>query len=256
MKAKIIGAILAIFLMVFTTSCANVYQEIATSLGEKNCTDKAKEPAGPNKRILLFAKNHIYVVGDGGKYNPTQKTINPYSKVPWKNQDLVNYRSKKIKEFFPKLNKILKDTGANIYVHDAGYDVQVVTKDKIQANMNLMGSTGKTLTIVNQIVKKDPTKIHILWFWTSSSAAVAVGESVLRTIVVGDDPKTGSKLGYLQFAHEFGHVLGYNTHVYNDPSNLMNDGTIGTKLTSAQLKTIWKSLNDPYDKLTKLSCDK
>lgn len=260
MKTQILRSLLISCLALFTFSCADVFQEIAKGLGEKNCTDKATTPAGPNKRVLLFAKNHIYVVGQGGHYDPNMTTKNPYSGVTWKNNDLVKFRSKQISDFFPVINKILKDNGANIYVYHSGYDIRVVTQDKIQADMDFWGAKGKTGKLVTDIINEDPKEgpkyIHLLWLWTSNSAVIAVGSPSGRYIAIGDDPISGNQLGDMKFAHEFGHVLGYDTHVFNDPSNLMNDGPIGTKLNPQQLQTIWTSLNNQYDKLYKLSCDK
>ena len=257
MKTTFLRSLLITCAAFFMCSCDDVFQKIAKSLGEKNCTDKALIQAGSDKRTLLFAKNHIYVVGKDGKYDPNMKTENPYSGAKWKNSDIVNFRYQQISDFFPTVNNILRDTGSNIYVYHSGYDIRVVTQDKIQAHLHqMLGATGATRDLVDDVVKEDPNQIHVLWLWTSSSSAMAVGVVAGRYIAVGDDPISGNKLNNMQFSHEFGHVLGFDTHVFNDPSNLMNDDSIGTKLNSQQLQTIWSSLNDPRDKLYKLTCDK
>lgn len=258
MKTQILYLLL-IFCLAFTTSsCGDVFLGIAKGLGEKNCTDKAKIPAGPEKRVLLFAKNHIYVVGQDTKYDPNYMTKHPYLGKVWKNEDIVKCRNKQIAEFFPKMNKILEDNGANIYVHNSGSDIRVVTQEKIQGDFDSWSAKGYTASLAYDLITEDSKFIHILWLWTSQSAEIAVGQVYKdgsRFIAIGDDPKYGTALNSDIFSHEMVHALGFETHV-NDPSNLMNEGPGGTKLTLQQLQVIWGSLNQPGDVMLKLSCDK
>jgi len=164
-------------------------------------------------------------------------------------------REQQIADFFPKMNQLFEDAGVNVHVYNSGSQTYVVPQNSIQADLDLLGAKGATGDLVTSLVSDDPEYIHVLWLWTSSSQVIAVGSPAGRYIAIGDDPVSGSQLGEVRFAHEFGHVLGYDTHVFNDPTYLMNDGPMGSTLNQQQIQTIWASLNQETN-LAHVSCDK
>jgi hypothetical protein len=237
--------------------CDPVLEELA----KKNCKTNPPSPAGPAKRVALFVKHHIFVVGQGSPYDPNLMATHPYAPVKWKNADIVAARVKRIGELMPKVNQLFANNGDYIFLYDNGYDVRPIAQDQMQADMDWGGDRGKTSVISAAVTAADPTYIHVLWFWTSTTQALAVGvfDSVdgEHHIVIGDDPIAGSELNNERtLAHEFVHALGYATHVFNDPGNLMNDGPLGDTINPQQYGVIWASLNAPSDKLLKFSCDK
>lgn len=251
LRGRLLLIAVALLLAITSVSCGDMYQSIVQALGEKNCTSSAAQPAGADRRLVLFAKNHIYVASDSpGQYDPNATTKHPYSGVPTKNSDLVNSRSKWFGDLYAQLNTILEDAGANVYVYSSGYEIEPVDQSYIQADLSLIGTQGKTLELATGLYQQEPEWIHVLWLWTSDSATAHVGEAGMRIVALSKVP------GSLTFAHEFAHVLGIDTHVYGDPTNLMNDGSSsGPNLNATQLKTIWNSLNNETE-LTMMSCDK
>jgi hypothetical protein len=165
------------------------------------------------------------------------------------NSALVAHRTKWVATLFNELNSIFEDAGTNIHIYESGYEIEPVNQAHIQADLSLYGPQGRTLELAVDLADRDGGWLHVLWLWTSDSAVSHVGDRGLRVVVLSDVP-TGHTL-----AHEFAHALGIATHVYNDPTNLMNDGSIGSGLTSSQLQAMWSSVNSE-DELTIMSCDK
>jgi len=82
MCQRLLRGSLVVLLAISMSSCEEVFTEIAEGLGEQNCVSDAANPTGPDKRMWLFAKNHIYVVGDSGQYDPNGTTKHPWSGSP------------------------------------------------------------------------------------------------------------------------------------------------------------------------------
>lgn len=237
--------------------CDPVLQELA----KKNCKSNPPNPAGSTKRVALFVKHHIFVVGQATPYDPNLVAVHPFApNVTWKNADIVASRAKRIGELMPKVNQLFANNGDYIFLYDNGYDVRPIPQDQMQADMDGKGDKGQTSVISAAIVGADPTYIHVLWFWTSKSQVLAVGvhDSVdgEHHVVVGDDPLVGSELNNERtLAHEFVHALGFNTHD-GGPGDLMIDPPLGDKISQPVYDVIWASLNATSDKLLKFSCDK
>jgi hypothetical protein len=199
-----------------------------------------------DRRVLLLAKNHIYV--------------DPAWSEERRRQHVALY-DEKIGAIFDEVNAIFRRNRVNVQVLDLRTDV-VANKDMVVADITLFGPTGTDVNYLTDAGRRDPGSIQVHWSERSSSRAIGYGG---RPATPAEDTNwlgiadnnfrfKSVKTIAATLAHEFGHYfdLGHS----NLPGNLMNEVTTEsrTALTSEQLASIWSAINDERLHLTSISC--
>jgi len=231
--------------------CEATFNKIIEGLAEADCRPNLNIKVGNNLRVILFAKNHIYIDSQ------TNNLYEGYTKnrfgYKWKNIDLIKYRDAQINKFFIRVNEIFAENDVNIYIFNLGYEATIDPKMVIADTNPHLGAEGYTLEVINNTAKKEPEFVHIHWCWTNWQAnLMGVGRNYY--VVISDDPISGEKITPPTFAHELVHALGYEKHS-EDPNNLMNEDP-GKKLTNDQIQEIWNNINSGDRKLFSISCRK
>jgi len=181
---------------------------------------------GPERRVLLLAKNYIYV-------DPAWSAGQRRSRVA--------ALGGLIPDLFDKTNQLFATTGLNVHVVSWRTEV-VPNAAMLTADIDGNGARGATGQYAGQIAKQDSKHIHVHWCERSTTAIEAVGSSPCGgqgdcNYVILTNERSSTRT----LAHELGHYFAHSWHS-TDPSSLMN-GSPGDQLSDAERKVMWDGIN-------------
>lgn len=225
-------------------------------LNEYVCERDGAYKVGPDREVILYVRHHI-MVGDrepgSDQWDENGFTRTPKEKISWENTRFALYRRETIPAIMQGVNEILYDNDTNVFLVNKGVEINA-DKDFFPADFDLLGTPqGHTREVMEAMVADDPSSIHILYGWTSSTAVLAAGDQF--AVVVADDPRYGSRISSLDLTREIINALGYQPRVDNDAEyNLLHHAATGTSMSYDQTRALWDVVNKQGGKLKSISC--